>query len=151
MKPIIELWQSVGMGLIVELPTGVLYSNQTGGYSCLHPSTEGAYLPIGNDCSLPNWELLSPERDLRAYFEGSKHRGTGAVLGLDLEDADFIDQLLAKARLADTLQVDRERLAESHEAWVRVLLTRDDFEPAPLFRDLGPYPRNAVLIWGNSD
>ena len=31
MKPTIDLHESVGLGLIVELPTGVIYSNQTGG------------------------------------------------------------------------------------------------------------------------
>jgi hypothetical protein len=149
MKPTIELWESVGLGLIVEIPSGVLYSNQTGGFSCLHPSAEGVFLPIRNDHSF--WELLSPERELLAYFEGPKHRGAGATEGLDVDDADFIDSVLAGVRLADVVQVDRERLAESQEAWVRVLLTGEEPEETKLFRDLGPYPRNAVLTWGNSD
>jgi hypothetical protein len=149
MKPTIELWESVGLGLIVELPSGVLYSNQTGGFSCLHPSTEGVFLPIRNDHSF--WELLSPARDLLAYFEGPKHRGAGATRGLDGDDADFVDRVLAGVRLAGIVQIDRDRLAESHEAWVRVLLTGEESGAAKLFHDLGPYPRNAVLTWGNSD
>lgn len=147
MKPIIELWESVGLGLIVEMPTGVVYSNQTGGTSCLHPSTEGAFLPLRGDSG----ELICPERELLGYFEGPKHRGAGATGGLDATDADFIDEVLARARLSEIVRVDRERLSESHEAWVRVLLVSDDREPAPLFQQLGPYPRNAVLTWGNSD
>ena len=62
MKPTIELWESVGLGLIVEMPSGVLYSNQTGGFSCLHPAIEGVFLPLRNDHSF--WKLISPERDL---------------------------------------------------------------------------------------
>jgi hypothetical protein len=68
MKPTIELWESVGLGLIVEMPSGVLYSNQTGGFSCLHPSTEGVFLPIRNDHSF--WELLSPEASARSSASG---------------------------------------------------------------------------------
>lgn len=32
MKPTIDLGESVGLGLIVALPTGVIYSNQTGAH-----------------------------------------------------------------------------------------------------------------------
>lgn len=32
-----ELYEGVGLGLIVEWPSGVVFSNQTGGKSCLHP------------------------------------------------------------------------------------------------------------------
>ena len=89
MKPMIKLWESVGLGLIIEMPTGILYSNQTGGFSCLQPSLEGTFLPLRNDHSF--WELMSPERELREYFEGPKHGGTGATSGLDTEDADAVD------------------------------------------------------------
>jgi hypothetical protein len=149
MKPTIELWESVGLGLIIEMPTGVLYANQTGGFSCLHPSAEGAFLPIRNDHSC--WELISPERELLAYFTGPKHRGAGATRGLDVQDADFVDGVLARALLSGVIRVDRVRLRESHEAWVRVLLLAEEASKAKLFRGLGPYPRNAVLTWGNSD
>jgi hypothetical protein len=83
------------------------------------------------------WDLLTPERELFAYFQGPKYRGGGATRGLDGEDGDFIDGVLAGFRLAGIVQVDRQRLAESHEAWVRVLLLGEEPEEAKLFHDLG--------------
>jgi hypothetical protein len=148
--PLIRLLDAVGLGMIVEMPTGVMYSNQTGGASCLHPRVEGLYVPLANDCT-ESWELISPERRLAGFFEGPKHRGTGATRGFDEEDASFIEQTLAEARLSHVLQLDRSRLRDSHEAWVHVLLLGDDTGSAPLFSGLGPYPRRAVLTWGNSD
>jgi hypothetical protein len=35
-----------GLGLIIEHPTGVIYSNQTGGNFCLQPELEGAFVPL---------------------------------------------------------------------------------------------------------
>lgn len=149
MKPTIELWEHQGIGLIVELPTGVVYSNQTGGFSCLQPSLEGAFLPLGAEPSLA--ENLSAEDKLLAYFEGPKHGGAGATQGLDAEDADFIDGVLAEFHLGELVRVDRTRLAESHEAWVRVLLLGEGSLEPGFFHGLGPYPRDAVLTWLNSD
>jgi hypothetical protein len=47
--PKIRLWDGAGLGVIISSPTGVLYSNQTGGFSCLHPELEGAYIPLNTD------------------------------------------------------------------------------------------------------
>ena len=49
-KPLIEIWDSVGLGTIIEFTTGVIISNQTGGAACLHSKTEGIYLPQ------PKWQ-----------------------------------------------------------------------------------------------
>lgn len=43
MKPVIKLWDAVGAGLIVKLPTGVIYSKPDRGFTCLQPSAEGAF------------------------------------------------------------------------------------------------------------
>ena len=32
--------------MIIAYPTGVLYTNQVGGYACDHPSMEGAFVPL---------------------------------------------------------------------------------------------------------
>ena len=74
--PMIELWEGVGLGVIFCYPTGVRYSNQTGGTSCLHPSVEGSFVTLRNDCELKANSLLSPENDLLSYLEGPKHHGT---------------------------------------------------------------------------
>ncbi|XXX73335.1 DUF6210 family protein [Sorangium sp. So ce134] len=107
-KPKIELWYGIGLGAIVSFPTGVLYSNQTGGTSCNDPELEGAYVPLDEDAG----------EELYAYFAGPKHQGAGAMSGLDDEDAAFIEMVLAKHGLSRFISLDRSRLRESHEAWV---------------------------------
>jgi hypothetical protein len=148
--PTIDLDYHVGLGVIIEYPSGVLYSNQTGGTSTLHPSIEGVFVPIRNELSLPSRELMSPETELFEYFEGPKHRGTGATSGLDAEDAAFIEAVLDRWSVGDLIALDRDRLSESHEAWVRVLLSSAD-DALSVFRGFGPYPRPGVLIWTNTD
>ena len=142
-KPKIELWEGIGLGAIVSFPTGIIYSNQTGGTSCLHPELEGAYVPLDEDAG----------QRLYDYFGGSKHRGTGAIGGLDAEDAAFIEMLLAQRNLSSFVALDRSRLRESHEAWVWAAITGDggDDGQVRVFSALGPYPRAAVLTWNNTD
>ena len=147
----VRLYEQAGLALVVEAPTGVVYSNQTGGYSCLQPELEGALIPLRNDVELPSKKLLSPEHELCDYFEGPPHKGTGAVRGLSGSDADVIDGVLDKWRIP-WVRVDRERLEQSHEAWVHVLVSPEPSDtPAPLFRGFEPYPARAVLTWCNSD
>ncbi len=152
-KPVVQLWESVGLGVIIDYPSGLVYSNQTGGTSCLHPEAEGVFVPLRNDTGYRDPKLISPENDLFDYFEGPKHRGTGATSGLDSADADFIDSVLANCSLAGVLSVDRERLGESHEAWVHVVVHREEQneDELKIFRGLGPYPRCGLLTWSNTD
>ena len=150
----ISLLDCVGTGLIIQHPSGVTYSNQTGGTACLHPEQEGVYVPLRNDISVPENKLLSPETALLDYFEGPKHRGIGATNGLDAEDADFIDGVLRDWRMADFLEVDRGRLRDSHEAWVYVRIKHDEDTGRAflsLFHGFAPYPKLGVLTWTNSD
>lgn len=150
---LIRLWELAGLALIVERSTGVQYSNQTGGTMCLQPEIEGILIPIRNDVELESWRLLSPENELYRYFEGPPHQGTGACSGLSHEDADFIDEVLRQYKMNEYLSVDRSRLAESHEAWVFVLVNEEPARDSitPLFTDLGPYPARGVLTWSNTD
>jgi len=145
----VRLYDQVGLSLIVEAPTGVVYSNQTGGTACLQPELEGALLPLGNCVELPSNKLISPEEDLCEYFEGV-HDGTGATNGLSDADADVIDAALDKWRIG-WVRVDRSRLRESHEAWVYALLSPEPEAQVPLFWGFDPYPARGVLTWSNSD
>jgi hypothetical protein len=151
MKPAIELYDHAGLGLIIEYPSGVTYGNQTGGTSCLQPSTEGIFIPLRKDCLVEDRDLVSPRNKLAAYFEGPKWKGTGATNGLDMDDADFIDRLLSDSGLSPCMIVDRRRLHDSHEAWVRVTVLADEPGPCPIFSGFGPYPRTGILTWHNSD
>ena len=43
----IDLWQLHPIvGIIVARPSGVVYTNQTGGYSTCHSSMEGVFVPL---------------------------------------------------------------------------------------------------------
>lgn len=150
MRPTVELWDHVGLGTIIEFPSGVDYSNQTGGTSCLHPSMEGVFVPLRNDCAEDTRELLSPEHALRAYFLGPKWKGSGATKGIDPEDADFIERVLAQHQLS-CIVVNRFQLAESHEAWVHISITAEEDDRVPIFHGFGPYPRAGILTWANTD
>ena len=151
MQPLIELWEGVGLGLIIEWPSGILYSNQTGGTACLHPEVEGVFIPLRNDCERDGDRLLSPENELLEYFEGPKHRGTGAIRGLDTDDAELITSVLAKWQLHQ-LAVDRTRLGDSHEAWVYVVIEGElaGGDGLPL-RGFPAHPLKGILTWSNSD
>ena len=106
----IELWEHVGLGLILEWPSGVTITNQTGGTSCLAPEIEGVFIPLRNDVTVKERVLISPENELFDYFCGPKWRGIGATSGIDSDDADFIDLMLEKVKLSPTIRVDRARL-----------------------------------------
>ena len=151
MKPLVRLWDSVGLDLIIEYPSGILYSNQTGGTSCLHPEIEGVYIPLRNRTEASGRKLISPEHELFEYFAGPKHNCTGATTGLDPEDADYVDSVMSRNWLVHIVSVDRNRLPASHEAWVHVLVHGEGQSNIRIFRGLGPYPRPGILTWSNTD
>ncbi|WP_438018262.1 DUF6210 family protein [Sorangium sp. So ce315] len=140
MTALVKLYDA-GLGIIIQHPSGVLYTNQTCGHCCLHPEVEGVFVPFDAEES---WLRLN------AYFEGPRYGGTGAMHGLDDEDAAFIESVLRDGRVGVPLVVDRSRLKESHEAWVHVLI-EGEVDPFPLVSGFGPYPRRGVLTWPNSD
>jgi hypothetical protein len=156
MMPTVQLGSdAAGLGLIVAFPSGVMFSNQTGGTECLHPELEGVYIPIRNETEEGaaeggrDTELRSPEHELVEYFVMGPYQGSGATWGLTEADGAFIESVLAKWDLGDCLRVDRDKLGESHEAWVHVTVTGEESHQA--FSGFGPYPRAGILTWKNSD
>ncbi|MBK9266196.1 MAG: hypothetical protein IPM54_41210 [Polyangiaceae bacterium] len=140
MTPHIRLWDAE-LGLIIRHPSGVIYTNQTRGNCCDQPEMEGVFVPIDAE---QTWEKLSD------YFTGTKYCGSGAMHGIDEEDAMFIESVLRDARVGVPLVVDRSRLEASHEAWVHVVIEGDG-DSWSLISGFGPYPTDAVLTWPNSD
>jgi hypothetical protein len=175
-KPVISLRGLDQLALIVEHPSGVLYTSQAGGVSCMHPVTEGVLVPIGSGCRV--------EEKLEAFF------AENAMPQLPAH-ADALDWIL---RTPDKpyvvtptffLEVDRSRLHESMEAWLFVTVVACPDEHMISFSsdrdgrlsniwtlsgrawspddqpELGPHPtgypltgfgrRSAVLTWPNSD
>src|SRR5215204_4527094 len=117
-RAIINLYQLDGIGLIVSHSTGVLYSNQTGGYACLSPEFEGVFVPLKDP-------LVNQQEQLEKYFTGSKWKGH-CYNNIDIETADFIDKILKSSYLTSRLKVNREKLNESHEAWIHVNILPDN-------------------------
>ena len=142
-KPVIQLWGERQFGLIVLRPSGVYYSNQTGGYACYHPMAEGVFIPLGID-------TVDQEKELCDYFTGAKWGGW-CCEGIDEETAGFIDVLMEKSDLTKSITVDRTRLHDSQEAWVYV-----DFRNTATYGFGGVEVTGfgickGVLTWENSD
>lgn len=146
-KAEIKLYNIEHLGLVIIMSSGVVYTNQTGGYACLQPSVEGVYVPLSAD----NSEILT---QLMEFFTGSKWNGA-CCTGIDGETADFIDNLLGQSPsiryLTEDLSfisVDRTLLHESHEAWVFVNIFQPTTE-ATIINGFGN--TKGVLTWPNSD
>jgi hypothetical protein len=143
-KPVIRLY-AAGFGLIVPHPSGVYYSNQTGGFSCSQPALEGIYLPLDADVK-PEFKA---ELDQHFFF-GPKYRGH-CYNGIDEETASFLDKLFTTEPATNDLQiqVDRSKLQHSMEAWIHVLFKNNDEH---LFTFPGnDQVLNGVVTWPNSD
>jgi hypothetical protein len=112
MEPLVVLYNSVGVGLILNYPSGIFFTNQAGGYACMQPSEEGIYIPLHD-------EVQDQEKALYEYFTGPKWNGWCAD-GIDEETAEFIDQILQASMCTKMLTVNRQRLNDSFEAWIYV-------------------------------
>jgi len=148
-KPIVEIWDTVGLGIVIEYPTGIIISNQTGGTACLNSKCEGIYLPLANDYNEETKEFLSPEIELTNYFKGPKYNGSGATNGIDLEDVGVIHAIMNSYGLAELIAIDIEKLKESHEAWIRIKINSNT--SIELIKGFYQNPLNGVLTWANSD
>lgn len=107
-KKVINLWGLTQLGLVISFKSGVVYTNQTGGYSCMYPTEEGIFAVIGDDEGISNsvLELIS--------------KYTLNMTILSEENADCIDSILRKDCSTFFLSVDRSKLDKSMEAWIYV-------------------------------
>jgi hypothetical protein len=142
-KPTINLYGARGPGLIIRYPSGVIYSNQTGGHCCHHPIVEGVFVPLETD-STRYYRLTT-------HFFGGKYHGW--CNGIDEEDADIIDEILQGESEAPLIVVDRTKLKKCEEAWIHVKvseLAKSRWTSiSVLFRGFGR--ARGILTWQNSD
>lgn len=147
-KPVITIYDTVGTGIIIAFPTGIIVSNQTGGTACLHPKIEGIYLPLANDYNEKSYGFISPEIALNNYFNGDTYQGTGTTEGIDGTDAKAINAILEKTGLGSSIEVDMQKLAQSHEVWIRITIKNN---VSGLLNGFKTYPLHGVLTWNNND
>lgn len=136
-KRVIDLGWYDGLGLIIQHPSGVLYSNQVGGHGCFHPEVEGVFFPLQTDINRS--ELNTLEQHFRGSWDALNEFG-----------ANLVDTVLQKSgRNLSWISVDPSRLNDSFEAWVYVKLkpkkTKMDERLVGFDEAVG------VLTWPNSD
>lgn len=139
-KPRIHVWETASLGLIILYPSGVLVSNQTGGSACLRPEAEGIYVP-----------LRAEAIELEQYFTGEPWNGA-CCNGIDHAAANRIDDYLTSVDHGALafLSVNRQRLHESHEAWIYVNIEETPpTSPLSLFTGFGK--ASGILTFPNSD
>jgi hypothetical protein len=132
---IVELDDFPDLGLIIKAPTGVRYSNQSGGLACEHPEIEGFLVPLRTRAG------RSEITTLAGMFRGAWHR-------LDDGRADALDSALRRHGIS-SIRVDRSMLSESREAWVHVIVSALENGFVPLAG--APAEAKGVLVWPNSD
>lgn len=134
--------------LLISAKSGVLYQNQAGGNLCYQKELEGVLMPLGistsNSNSIEKLDFLSEKE------------------GISRDVADAIDDILSSETETQFLRVDRERMHESMEAWIYVIVTssQGDFPTiestllarnTPLSYCFGFGLCSGVLTWPNSD
>jgi hypothetical protein len=139
------LYESVGTGLIIKAKTGIVWTTQAGGVSCLQPECEGLFVPFGNDTTLDH-KLISFENTLFELFAG----GTGGMTFAEGWAQPFeraLERYAAEHWLPfGRIELDRTRLDDSIEGWVHVIYRPTPEFPA-LFDGVGEPPFEAVLTW----
>lgn len=132
-KPIIDLFNFDGLGLIIIFPSNVIYTNQVAGYACLHPEIEGVFVPL----TIGHKKVLF---ELENHFKGDWHYFKD-------KDAEIIDRLLRGDGFG-FIKVDRTKLENSFEAWVYVEIDELS-EKFSLIKSFGK--AKGILTWANSD
>lgn len=159
-KPEVLLYGlTVGSGLIVAYPSGIVFTNQTGGVRCCQDSLEGFFVPL---------ELGDP------LDEGSPVGVAAEALGIfypsardEVSDRAAIDRIDGALVAAGHgyLRVTRDRWRESREAWLWLTISEgyrfldwqpihdpeDDRDAYRGERRPPPLVTGAVLTWRNSD
>jgi hypothetical protein len=124
------------VGLVICCPSGVVYTNQSGGFGCFHPEAGGVFCPL-------------PVKPGNAEVYALMHHFKGPWSSLTVEDADVVDRVL-RGNGHTYLKVDRARLSGSYEAWVYVLIAdAAQFGMSETFSGFGEC--QGILTWPNSD
>jgi hypothetical protein len=93
--------------LIASAPTGVFYTNQTGGLACNHPALEGFLVPLGNGTPLPDESCCF----ISGWGDGEMPEATAQII-----EQHVVDVTRWSGSIRDfTIQRDEKH----EEAWIR--------------------------------
>lgn len=134
----VHLWDLRGAAVIVPASTGVSYTNQVNGTACFQPHMEGVLIPLEIDHQPASYEE-SLEHHLCSLFR----RDYGEF---DVNKALQLQAVLSAYRETEGVEVDIQRVGDSHESWVHVILHDAGFACYSGFDGC-----RAVLTWPNSD
>lgn len=128
----ISLYGLEQLALIIKMNTGVIYSNQAGGYACLQPAIEGILSIIDDDT-----KSIINKLSLMTINKTS----------LKVEDAEELDEFFHSNEGVNHLKIDRNKIQESMEAWIHVLIDhKKDYSTLKGFNE-----SEGILTWNNSD
>lgn len=130
------------LGLIVLMPSGVVFTNQTGGTACMHPDAEGIFVPLYFSGKWPI-ELES------FWWKGWEHYDSPQVQVC--LDGMELNHILEPVPLTDFRMTTLAELDGWGEAWIPVRIKEapehtDNWEALHDF--VGHY---AILTYSNSD
>ena len=135
----ISLFNLTQTVLIVPSNTGIVYSNQVGGTQCDQKEIEGFIIPIEYDFLLEEPENSLTLKLCRLFPEGNP----GVI---DKPEAEAVQLLLNASSLTNSIEIDWDKLSNSKESWVYVIIKGDldgEIEAGEV--------KEAVLTWPNSD
>ena len=116
----------IGVAVIIEAPTGIVYENQCAGTSCLHKQVEGYYVPLGHPFTVPTTANVISFFD-RFHCTPPTRRNLWREKDLK-ELAAIISKIVFwKSKIESTLNdkmtyltLDTDRLDDLTEAWIPV-------------------------------
>lgn len=129
-------WLEAPMLLIADAD-GAAYFNQVGGTSCSQEELQGFLCPL--DLDEAGYERLEKICSPPSLID---------TASISNEVADAIDELLASKPSTAFVRVDRDRLADSCEAWIHVIMESGMNAPVPMH---GFGAARGVLTWPSSD
>ena len=162
-KKYVSLYGLEQLGLILFHPSGIIYSNQTGGHSCIQSAEEGSLVILGFYDGCPTLQT-----QLKQELEN--------VCWLSEQQADAIDVFFKSHFGSLCLTIDRSRMKDSMEAWLYVDVADQpaypphahwsilNLEEQNQYTEIYPHierpnsfsfygfgPSKGVLTWPNSD
>ncbi len=134
-----KLWEIASPMMIIPAETGVVYENQTHGTTTLQDSLEGILIPVNSEYNPKEYKKSISYQIESLFSEGSA--GT-----ISKEIAQKLETIFQNYPETKGISVDWEKLLESHEAWLHVIVSDTKYSDYSGLKNM-----KAILTWNNSD